>query len=83
VDGKLRPFKAGAFELAIRSQRPLLLMTVEGSGEALPKRGFVLQGHHPIRVHVLGEIPVSELGDDPDELTTRVRTRLAVALGQA
>ena len=83
TDGKLRPFKTGAFEIAIRSQRPLLLLTLEGSGSALPKRGFILQGRHPIRIQVLGEVPVAELGSDAEALAARVRTRLASALGQA
>ncbi len=83
VNGKLRPFKNGAFELAIRCQKPLLVMTIQGSGDALPKRGFVLQGRHPIRVDILEEIPATALGTDPEELANRVRTRMAAHLRQA
>ncbi|MBW2396681.1 MAG: 1-acyl-sn-glycerol-3-phosphate acyltransferase [Deltaproteobacteria bacterium] len=83
VNGKLRPFKPGAFELAIRCQRPLLVMTIEGSDNALPKRGFVLQGIHPIRMSVLGEIPVDELGTDEGALSDRVRNQMAEHLGQS
>ncbi|MCP3984552.1 MAG: 1-acyl-sn-glycerol-3-phosphate acyltransferase [bacterium] len=82
VDGKLRPFKPGAFELAIRCQKPLLVMTIDGSGDALPKRGFVLRGRHRIRMSVLGEIPVEELGDDEEALSDRVRAQMAEHLGQ-
>lgn len=83
VDGKLRPFKPGAFQLAIDCQRPLLVMTIEGSGGALPKRGFVLQGRHRIRMSVLGEIPVKDLGEDAEALADRVRAQMARALGQS
>src|SRR5262245_55975685 len=40
--GHLRAFKTGAFELAKRAQRPILPLVIEGTGDALPKRGFVL-----------------------------------------
>ena len=83
VDGKLRPFKEGAFELAIRNRVPILLLTVEGTGEALPTKGVILQGRHPIRVRVLGEIAADALGDDAAALTERVRDELGRALGQA
>jgi len=56
-DGKLRKFKHGAFSLAKRAEAPVLPIVIEGSGTALPKAGLVLQGHHPITIRVLDEIP--------------------------
>jgi 1-acyl-sn-glycerol-3-phosphate acyltransferase len=56
-DGHLKAFKHGAFTLALRGRVPLLPIVVEGTANALPKRGFVLQGRHEIRVRVLPEIP--------------------------
>jgi 1-acyl-sn-glycerol-3-phosphate acyltransferase len=55
--GELQSFKTGAFELALRTRSPILPVVIEGTSNALPKRGFVLQGHHPIRVRVLDPIP--------------------------
>ena len=82
-DGHLKRFKTGAFELALECERPILPITIEGSGRALPKRGFVLQGRHPIRLRVMAPIPPSEFGTrDPEELTDRVRSRIAGALGE-
>ena len=52
-DGRLRAFKHGAFTLAQRERVPLLPIVVEGTANALPKRGFVLRGRHAIRVRVL------------------------------
>ncbi len=83
ADGKLKPFKPGAFELAIETQSPVLVMTIEGSHHALPKRGFVIPQTSPIRLTVLGSIPVDELGTDIDALTQRVRNWIAEATQQA
>src|SRR5439155_1280932 len=56
-DGRLRAFKPGAFTLAQRTGAPILPIVIEGTASALPKRGFVLQGRHAIRVRVRDEIP--------------------------
>ena len=57
ADGRLKPFKHGAVTLALRARVPLLPIVIEGTSDALPKRGFVLQGRHAIRVRVLPEVP--------------------------
>jgi len=73
-NGVLQPFKTGAFELALRSNRPLLPIVVEGTSDALPKSGFVLRGRHPIRVTVLDPIPVERFrGLDAKALTEQTR----------
>ncbi len=82
ADGRLRPFKPGAFDLAIRTGRPLLVLAITGSGDALPKRGFVIRDTHAITLRVLGEIPADELGDDPAALAERVRRQIAASTGQ-
>ena len=50
--GKLRRFKRGAFTVAQNARVPLLPIVIEGTAAALPKRGFVLQGPHEIRIRV-------------------------------
>lgn len=80
-DGKLRPFKHGAFTLAQRCRVPLLPIVVDGSSRALPKRGFVLRGRHHIYVRVLDEIPPASFADIPvAELIERVRGDIGAAL---
>jgi 1-acyl-sn-glycerol-3-phosphate acyltransferase len=83
VDGRLREFKHGAFTLAQRTGSPLLPIVVHGTSNALPKRGFVLQGRHAIRLRVLDAIPHRNFADKPVEvLTQEIRERFAAELGE-
>jgi 1-acyl-sn-glycerol-3-phosphate acyltransferase len=73
-DGRLRRFKPGAFELAKDSGRPILPIVVEGTASALPKRGVILQGRHPIRITVLDPVSFESFEQEPVEtLTERIR----------
>jgi 1-acyl-sn-glycerol-3-phosphate acyltransferase len=70
ADGHLKPFKHGAFTLALRARVPLLPVVIEGTSDALPKRGFVLHGVHAIRVRILPEVPYERFaGMSVDDLT--------------
>jgi 1-acyl-sn-glycerol-3-phosphate acyltransferase len=72
--GMLQPFKTGAFELALKTGAPLLPIVIQGTSHALPKRGFVLQGRHPIRVTVLDPVPAERFqGLDAKALAEHVR----------
>lgn len=83
ADGRLRPFKPGAFDLALRTRSPIQPILIEGSSKALPKHGIVLRGRHPIRVRVLPVIePDAFAGHDPESLADAVRQQMAEALGQ-
>jgi 1-acyl-sn-glycerol-3-phosphate acyltransferase len=78
VTGEMRPFKTGAFELALKTGKPILPIAIRGTANALPKRGYVLQGRHPISITVLDEIPAESFaGASVDELTGRVREIIA------
>jgi 1-acyl-sn-glycerol-3-phosphate acyltransferase len=79
--GDLRDFKPGAFELALRARRPILPIVIEGTTHALPKRGFVLQGRHPLRVTVLDPLPFESFRDQGvAELSASVRALIAERL---
>jgi 1-acyl-sn-glycerol-3-phosphate acyltransferase len=83
-DGRLRAFKPGAFTLAQSARAPLLPIVLQGTADALPKRGFVLQGRHAIRIRVLQEIPYPSFADTQVEvLTQRVRDLIAAELGES
>ncbi len=80
-DGKLKAFKHGAFTLAKKAQVAILPIVIEGTSEALPKRGFVLQGRHEITVRVLSAIPYESFaGLSVESLTEMVRNRIAAEL---
>lgn len=59
--GQLRSFKPGAFDLALRSKRPILPIVLNGSAQALHKGGFRLMGKHQISIQVLDEIPYANV----------------------
>jgi 1-acyl-sn-glycerol-3-phosphate acyltransferase len=81
LDGKMRDFKPGAFELALKCERPLLPIVLDGTSNALPKRGFVLQGRHDIKLKVLAPLPAAEFAHQTvDELSDRVRKLIASEL---
>jgi 1-acyl-sn-glycerol-3-phosphate acyltransferase len=82
-DGRLRAFKTGAFELAKAARVPILPIILEGTANALPKRGFVLQGRHPIRITILDEVPAASFAEESvEELTARMRELIARHLGE-
>lgn len=84
ADGQLKAFKPGAFQLAVECEVPVVPMVIRGTHDALPKRGFVLQGRHPIALQVLPPVPVEVVTSmTPDELTEHVRGIIAAELGNA
>ncbi|MBW2314942.1 MAG: 1-acyl-sn-glycerol-3-phosphate acyltransferase [Deltaproteobacteria bacterium] len=81
--GKMRAFKTGAFELALKSRRPILPLVVTGTSDALPKAGFVLQGRHPIEVTVLDTIPFEDFeGQSAEAVAETVRNVIGQHLGE-
>ena len=79
--GRMRSWKAGAFQIAQRNGVPIQPIVVRGTSEALPKRGFILQGRHAISIEVLDPIPADEVAKhSPEEMTQHVREILVEAL---
>lgn len=77
--GELRPFKSGAFRLAIEAQLPILPLAVYGTRDALRKHDWRL-GYAEAEVRVLDPIPTEGLTmDDMPELRDRVRDVIAAA----
>ena len=78
LDGRLRPFKPGAFELALKTACPIQPILIEGSGAALPKHGLVLRGRHPITITILDPLePEAFAGRDPETLAADVHALFA------
>ena len=71
-DGKLGPFRRGAFEIAIRTGKPILPVLVDGSAHALPKKGVTMRNRADIKLQVMDEIPPESFqGLNAEELTKR------------
>jgi len=82
ADGALQEFRQGAFEIAFRTQSPLLPIVIDGTADALPKRGFLLRGRHAIRVRVLEPLaPPWSPGTEAAALRLAARERIARELG--
>ncbi len=78
---RMRSWKPGAFQIAERNGVPIQPIVLRGTAEALPKRGFILQGRHAISIEILDPIPVEEVAAcDHENMSERVRTILVDAL---
>jgi 1-acyl-sn-glycerol-3-phosphate acyltransferase len=82
--GRLRSFKPGAFQIAERNKVPIQPIIVRGTAEALPKRGFILQGRNDISIEILPVIPAHEVAAcTAEEMLERVRAVVSDALKKA
>lgn len=82
-NGKLNAFTWGAFELAIREQKPILPLVIDGTQNTLPKRSWKFGIAKQIKLKVLD--PVSTEGlkrDDTRALTEEVRDRILHQLSE-
>jgi 1-acyl-sn-glycerol-3-phosphate acyltransferase len=83
VDGRLKPFKHGAFSLAQRAGVGILPVVLEGTSHALPKHGFVLRGHHAFRIRVLEEVAHAAIAGRPvEDVVADFEALYARALGE-
>ncbi len=63
-DGKLQPFKRGAFNLAVKAGVPVVPLTVNGSFRLMPKSSIVVRPGH---VEVVLDRPLEITGCGKDE----------------
>jgi len=81
--GDLRPFKSGAFQIAIKTGIPIIPIVLDGSSEALPKAGFILRGKHIINIHILEPILPDRFHEkSAKELTQEVRSIIGAELAR-
>jgi len=60
-DGTMKPFKDGAFELALRTQSPILPIVITGTAQALSKGGVLLD-RSTLNMTVLPPLPYAAFG---------------------
>jgi len=58
-DGKVKPFKPGAFAIAHKLRLPILPIAISGTHKALPKYSMKYQGNINLYLKILEEIPYS------------------------
>ncbi len=78
---RMRSWRLGAFQIAERNCVPIQPIVVRGTADALPKRGFILQGRHAISIEILDPIPADEVAErSTEKMMEHVRTILIDAL---
>ena len=81
-DGRLQPFKLGAFRLAVAHEAPVLPVTIAGGWEAwppgrtLPRRGRITITYHPVELPMRGDDPREAARDLRDRVVPRSRAAL-------
>jgi 1-acyl-sn-glycerol-3-phosphate acyltransferase len=82
LDGRLGPFKKGAFHLAIKSGASVVPVAIRGSREVMHAGSFLI---HPgvVDIELGAPIPTTGLGpDDRQALLDQVRAEIAAMLGE-
>jgi 1-acyl-sn-glycerol-3-phosphate acyltransferase len=75
LDGEISPFKLGAFQLALMTDKSILPVIVDGTGGILPKHGLIFSGGNKLKIKVLDPVHPGSFGTgDPEELATKFRT---------
>jgi len=83
-DGRLLPFKKGAFVTAIRAGMPIVPVVCKGSQKIMPKGGYLSIVPGDVEIVILPPLPTTGLGyADRDELAERVRALIAAELSRA
>ena len=72
VDREIGFFKRGAFQLALKADKPILPVLIDGTGGVLPKHGFIFSSGHRIKIRVFDPVPPESFNtDDPDLLAMK------------
>lgn len=83
LTGSIGKFKTGAFQLAMKSGKPILPVVLDGTGQVLPKKGMVFQDRRYVRIRVLDPLFPEDFGtDDPEVLAAELQKRMSVALDE-
>ena len=81
ADNEIAPFKLGAFQLALMTDKSILPVVVDGTGNVLPKHGMVFSRRQTLKIKVLDPVHPGSFGTaDPEKLAARFRDLLAAEL---
>lgn len=83
LTGAIGKFKTGAFQLAVKTDKPLLPVLIDGTGDILPKHGFIFRNHRTVRIRVLDPVfPGQFVTGDPEELAARIQSVMVKAMDE-
>lgn len=84
LTGAIGKFKSGAFQLAVKTDKPLLPVLIDGTGEIMPKKGgIIFRNRRVVRIRVLDPIFPGQFGTgDPEQLATRIQAQMVTAMDQ-
>jgi 1-acyl-sn-glycerol-3-phosphate acyltransferase len=73
-DGRVQPFKTGAFRIALETEAPILPIAICGTSEAIRKGGLMIHRNYDMEVNVLDPIPYRDFaGNDQKLVAARVQ----------
>jgi len=77
-DKEIGPFKLGAFQLALQTDKSILPVVLDGTGGILPKHGLIFKGKSNLKIRILDPVHPGSFGTaNPEELANRFRTFMA------
>ncbi len=77
-DLEIGPFKLGAFQLALMTDKSILPVVVDGTGGVLPKHGLIFSTSNILKIRVLDPVHPGKFGTgNPEELAARFRALMA------
>jgi 1-acyl-sn-glycerol-3-phosphate acyltransferase len=83
LNGKIGRFKSGAFQLAVKTDKPLLPVLIDGTGNVLPKKGYIFHRRMDVKLKVLDPIFPSHFDTgDPEALAEKVQALLVEAMDE-
>jgi 1-acyl-sn-glycerol-3-phosphate acyltransferase len=79
-DGEIKPFKDGAFRLAIETGYPILPVAVAGTRHAIPKNSWIFGVKCQARIEVMAPIETKGMTtDDVETLKNQARDQIAAS----
>ncbi len=82
-DSQIGFFKRGAFQLAIEAKKAILPVLIDGSGNILPKKGWIFRSRQKIYIRILDPVPPDTFGNlTPEELAMRFKVFLTSELNK-
>jgi len=80
-DSEIHRFKNGAFRLALDNNVPILPVLIDGTGEVLPRKGFIFSAGYLLKMRMLKPIhPSGFVSGDPDKMAMHVQKTMENAL---